>query len=275
MGRKIFGWIESLFFVGSVYRVALDVSSLTKHYFPDLKKEVLMSGIRQKRIIKVGLASLATGVSLTCFSVTEYKRERYDLILDRSPFGADPLTGAVVVNTDALDKAAAAAAVALGKNFRLSFLLESQDGDIRAGFQNLKPKKGEPSSSIIMVGESFMGMKLKSIDFFNSEATMEHNGKPVSFQLSKAPVAKAATKKPVQPQRRFGGGFRKQAPAPVKPKEPELSPEEQRIRREEIRANLQDYQMEVIRSGMPPLPIPLTPEMDDQLVAEGILPPGE
>jgi len=33
--------------------------------------------------------------------------------------------------------------------------------------------------------------------------------------------------------------------------------------------------MEVIRSGMPALPIPLTPEMDDQLVSEGILPPGE
>ena len=31
--------------------------------------------------------------------------------------------------------------------------------------------------------------------------------------------------------------------------------------------------MEVIRKGMPPLPIPLTKEMDDQLVAEGILPP--
>ena len=59
----------------------------------------------------------------------------------------------------------------------------------------------------------------------------------------------------------------------MKPPEPKLSPEEQRLRREEIRANLQDYQMEVIRSGMPPLPIPLTQEMDDQLVSEGVLPP--
>ncbi len=57
--------------------------------------------------------------------------------------------------------------------------------------------------------------------------------------------------------------------------EPKLSPEEQKPRREEIRRNLQDYQMEVVRKGMPPLPVPLTPEMDDQLVAEGILPPTE
>ena len=31
--------------------------------------------------------------------------------------------------------------------------------------------------------------------------------------------------------------------------------------------------MELIRNGMPPLPVPLTTEMDDQLVSEGILPP--
>ena len=30
--------------------------------------------------------------------------------------------------------------------------------------------------------------------------------------------------------------------------------------------------MEVLRKGMPPLPVPLTPEMDAQLVSEGVLP---
>ena len=48
---------------------------------------------------------------------------------------------------------------------------------------------------------------------------------------------------------------------------------EQALRRAEVRENLREYQMEVIRSGMPPLPIPLTEEMDAQLVAEGVLPP--
>lgn len=42
--------------------------------------------------------------------------------------------------------------------------------------------------------------------------------------------------------------------------------------KEAVRENLRQYQMEVIRSGMAPLPIPLTPEMDAQLVAEGVLP---
>jgi hypothetical protein len=92
----------------------------------------------------------------------------------------------------------------------------------------------------------------------------------------KADAAAKAPAKPAEPQRRFGGGFRRQAPQPpAKPNEPELSPEEQAAKREEVRENLRQYQMEVIRAGMPPLPIPLTPEMDDQLVAEGVLPPAE
>ena len=42
---------------------------------------------------------------------------------------------------------------------------------------------------------------------------------------------------------------------------------------EELEKHLQDYQMEVIRQGMPPLPVQLSPDRDAQLVAEGFLPP--
>jgi hypothetical protein len=41
---------------------------------------------------------------------------------------------------------------------------------------------------------------------------------------------------------------------------------------EALKKHLQDYNMEIIRKGLPPLPIPLTPEQDRQLVEEGILP---
>ena len=47
---------------------------------------------------------------------------------------------------------------------------------------------------------------------------------------------------------------------------------------EELRAKLLEYNMDLIRAGGelgPPLPIPLTREQDDQLVAEGVLPPAE
>ena len=125
-----------------------------------------------------------------------------------------------------------------------------------------------------------MGMKLLEINLADSQATLESQGEPVVFDLSRAPApAKAPVAKPQPPKRQFGGGFRRREPLPAKPvapaPKPKLSSAEEQRRREEVRANLQDYQMEVIRSGMPPLPIPLTQEMDDQLVAEGVLPPAE
>jgi hypothetical protein len=44
---------------------------------------------------------------------------------------------------------------------------------------------------------------------------------------------------------------------------------------EEIAQMLQEYQKELLRSGQTPLPIPLSPETDRQLVEEGILPAQE
>ena len=49
--------------------------------------------------------------------------------------------------------------------------------------------------------------------------------------------------------------------------------EEAIIREAEIQAHLQNYQKELIRQGLPPLPIPLTAKTDSELVAEGVLPP--
>ena len=207
----------------------------------------------------------------------EYKRERYDVIVDRSPFGEDPLLAQQAQQNaangakDAAD--AAAAAKKMEKEMRLCYLLEAESGDIRAGFQNLKARPGDPKSIMLKVGESFNGMKLASISIDENSATLSINGKNVTFELAAAKAA-PAVKAAAQPARRFGGGFRAKPAAPVKPPEPQLSPEEQVQKREEVRENLRQYQMEVIRQGMPPLPIPLTQDMDDQLVAEGILPPG-
>jgi hypothetical protein len=225
-----------------------------------------------KRIGRIMVLAMVVSVAA---NAVDYKRDRYDVIVDRSPFGEDPTLANEAANSAKDQAAAAAAAKKLEKEIRLCFLLEAESGDIRAGFQNLKAQKGDPRSIMLMVGESFMGMKLLSIDLANSSATLQSNGKPITFELSKAPSAAKAPAKAAVPQRRFGSGFRKQPPTPpAKPPEPQLSPEEQAKKREEVRENLRQYQMEVIRAGMPPLPIPLTQDMDDQLVSEGILPPG-
>jgi hypothetical protein len=224
------------------------------------------------------LTVLATLLVLGVSAVgeTQYTRARYDLIVERSPFGEDAVDADKLAQQQEMadQQAAIKAAQALAKELRLCFLLESDAGEVKAGFQNLKAKPGDPRNIMLMVGDNYRGMKLKSIDLENATAELDHGGKPILFELTKAPVAvQAAPKTPAQPQRRFGGGFRREQPQEPKQEQPKLSPEEQARQREETRENLRQYQMEVIRAGMPPLPIPLTKEMDDQLVAEGILPP--
>jgi hypothetical protein len=214
-----------------------------------------------------------------CFMVGQlnaeelYNSARYQLILDREPFGHEQIE---LENqfTPAQEAAAAKAEVkAAERELRLCFIFETNQGEIRAGFQNKLAKPGDPKSIMLGIGESFRGMRLVSVDLEESTATLDRSGIRVTFSLTKAaevapvnPVAKPAP-------RRFGTGFRAQSQPEKKPEEPKLSAEEQAMRRAEIQENLRQYQMEVIRKGMPPLPIPLTQEMDDQLVTEGILPP--
>ena len=195
-----------------------------------------------------------------------YKIARYKVIVDRSPFGEEPLVAAATPQT-----VPSATVANLEKKYRLAFLFKSDTGEIRAGFQNLHPQKGESTSSVILIGESFAGMKLKAVDLSNSIAKLEYNGKPLSFTLKKA------TQKPhiAKTNRRHTNRNYTRKPRKInRPRSrPKLSPEEQRKRREEIRKNLQKYQMEVLRKGMPPLPIRLTPEQDAKLVEEQVLPP--
>lgn len=208
-------------------------------------------------------------------SAVEYNLERYDLILERSPFGEDPLIAQTEAKNAKEAAAATAAAKKLEKEMRLCYLLETDTGEVRAGFQNLKARTGDPKSIMLLVGESYNGMKLSEIDIATSSATLMLNGKPVTFELKPSTTPVAVAKAPAQPQRKFGGGFRAKQPVqPAKPAAPKLSTEEQAKARAETTERLRQYQMEVIRKGQPPLPIPLTQDMDDQLVAEGILPPG-
>ena len=52
-----------------------------------------------------------------------------------------------------------------------------------------------------------------------------------------------------------------------------FSGEKQTISGEELQRHLEDYQMQVVQRGLPPLPVPLTPELESRLVEEGVLPP--
>jgi hypothetical protein len=222
-----------------------------------------------------GMALIVLCCSMQTFGGIAYNASRYQLIIDREPFGADPLQGVPPVDLAAQQRKMDAAVADAAKQLRLCFLMESEAGEIRAGFENLKATAGVARSVILHEGETFQGMKLLKIDLLASKATLDRDGVPVIFELAKPPTAArpSSIRKPTPaPKRRhFGGGFKKRPPP--QPEQPKLSKEEQKRLYEERKAQLRQYQMEVIRAGMPPLPIPLTKEMDDQLVAEGVLPP--
>ncbi|HEY5622051.1 MAG TPA: hypothetical protein VIR77_05555 [Pontiella sp.] len=205
-------------------------------------------------------------------SAIEYTPERYDLIVERSPFGKEDLS---VAAPSAGQNAAAAKAAE--RELRLCFLLETDAGDARAGFENKTARPGDPKNVMLMEDDEFRGMRVLDIDLDSGRVIMSRDGNEVTFELKKAMAAPATAptaQKPALPQRRFGGGFRPAAPQQQPQPEPAgLSPEEEARQRELVRAQLQEYQMEVLRKGQPPLPIQLTPEMDDQLVAEGVLEP--
>lgn len=207
-------------------------------------------------------------------SETVYDASRYELIIEREPFGQEVVIEEPTVTPERELALAKAAAQAAEKELRLCFIFETNQGEIRAGFQNKTAKLGDPKSIMLGVGESFRGMKLLAVNLEESSATLDRDGVRINFSLAKAPmpVTKNTT---VATPRRFGSGFRapEKPSEPKPPAEPQLSPEQQAQRRAEIQENLRQYQMEVLRTGMPPLPIPLTKEMDDQLVSEGILPP--
>ena len=73
--------------------------------------------------------------------------------------------------------------------------------------------------------------------------------------------------------RKFNSGFRSQESTEPPKENIKLTPQEEERRKQEIQESLRRYHMDVIRAGLPALPVPLTKEMDDQLVAEGVLPP--
>lgn len=230
-------------------------------------------------IFKVAACLVIVGATAVCgrpedASAVQYSLERYRLIVDRSPFGSNLPDVEASVSSEEERKMAEE----LEKRYRLAYILEGEFGEPRVGFQNLSPKPGESASSVIMVGESFMGMKLKTVDINNAAAVLERSdGRQITFRLAKQQIAPPPVAAPQRPSRPSGSEYRRPSrPATPPPApQPQLSAEEQEERRAEIRRNLQEYQMEVIRKGMPPLPVPLTPEMDDQLVSEGHLPPNE
>ncbi len=207
---------------------------------------------------------------------------RYEVILQKKPFG------------DLAQKAANAVAVAAikpnmpppespFKNLRLCAITDTVMG-IRVGIVDIGINPAKSYS--LKVGESEDGLTLLDADFEKEEVMMQKGedkewinmngptsgggsgGMMASGAPSSIPGASPGAIVATTPES-FADRLKSRREARIKA--PPMEPP--KMSDQELEKHLKEYQMQVIRDGDPPLPIELTPEMDAQLVKEGVLPP--
>lgn len=189
---------------------------------------------------------------------TGWDFQRYQLIIDKHPFGEEPPEAETVQIP--LNQSFA-------KNLRLSMLFEGPDGDVRVGVIDAAGKK----SYILRIGEEEDGLELVEADLSASEALLRKGSEVALFKLESGEIEPLT--KSQQAARKSSYEERRRERIAASQQQPSEEPQQPRLTGEALRKHLEEVQMDAIRNGLPPLPIPLTPEMDAQLVKEGVLPP--
>lgn len=188
---------------------------------------------------------------------------KYQPILDRKPFGAAPPPDVV--------EPVFTPENSFAKSLRMCALLEDDNG-IRIGLIDQSNNK----NFFLSVGQTEESIELVSANYEDEEAVLRKGAEMAVIKLQSGEIqplspaeqqarlnAPPAGRRPSYAERRLMRQQQRAAEPPPKPM----------YTGAELEKHLNEYQMEVIRQGLPPLPIPLTDEMDQQLVNEGILPP--
>lgn len=193
--------------------------------------------------------------------------DRYQVILDRKPFGDPPPPPAAPRPTPP----PVSPHQSFARTIRLTALLETEEGELRVGFVNSQNN----DSFFLHVGESHDGIELVSASYAEEEAVLRRGSEMAVVSFNTGNIEAITQQQHSERVRARQTSYEerrraRQEAAEQRRREP---PPEPVFTGEALQQHLQEYQMEVIRQGLPPLPIPLTPEMDDQLVREGLLPP--
>ena len=194
--------------------------------------------------------------------------EDYQVIMDRKPFGTPPDRSMEPERVVPVSESFAAQMV-------LSGIYELDDGNLRVAVTD----KRDNSYFALMVGETNeAGIALIDADYEKEEATLQKGDETVVLSMSNptgGQVLSASERqekvKEATERRLSYAERRRQRQLERQQRPPEAT--QPVLTGEALEQHLQEYQMEVIRTGLPPLPVQLTPERDAQLVAEGFLPP--
>jgi hypothetical protein len=201
---------------------------------------------------------------------------RYEVILARKPFGEPPAPPTPVASGATVP--AQPPAPSFVKELRLCGLTQSPRWGITAGVVDIRTQKsyllrvGETDDEIEMVDADFdagavklrKGADTQWLYLEGSEGANTRAGMATSSGTPTTPVGSGT------PQS-YADRLRARRETSKVPKVREVAAP--KLTGEELEKYLQQYQMDVIRRGDPALPVPLTPEMDQQLVKEGFLEP--
>lgn len=208
---------------------------------------------------------------------------RYDVILERRPFGApieEPVEEPPQVVEEPPD---------FVEHLRMVAITESPVGT-RVGF--LDTQQSPPRTYFLFVGESEDDILLADADYDGERALVSKDGyqywmrmggsssQGASEDVGDTPVrsrdraARARTRgrddrDDRQDTQESYAERRRQRLEEMRRR----AEESRQLSEEEVERQLREHQMRLIREGRTPLPIPITEEMDAQLVEEGILPP--
>lgn len=212
---------------------------------------------------------IALLTTMTAFAVWEDRDfDYYGIILEREPFGS-------VQEAEEPEPAPAQVQPheSFARHLRLSALWEIEGMGVRVGIIDTQRNQNHT----LGVGDSFDGIELVSANFDEATAELRMGSEyaRIDLQQNGAAAIDQTSSRRLSPRERLASNTylerrrtRLETQSPAERREP-------RYTGEELQQRLQQVQMEAIRSGQPPLPIPLTPEMDRQLVEEGVLPPLE
>ena len=197
-------------------------------------------------------------LSLLCLVLSGVAQDegfaRYQIIIDKHPFGEEPpeaATTQVSINES------------FARDLRLSMIYEGAQGDLRVGIVNNSTGK----NYLLRVGETEDNIELVEANILASEALLRKGNEVALFPPEKGAPEMVSNKKP--PSKRSSYTERRRAII----RKTKNKPEQPQLTGAALREHLENVQMNIIRNGQPPLPMPLTPEMDAQLVSEGVLDP--
>jgi hypothetical protein len=232
--------------------------------------------------IHIGLKAAkacALGVCMLTMVADAADFGKYQVILDRKPFGEAPLN---VAGGAAGAKGGPGAAAPQGSfitELRMCAVTENGN-ELGVGIENTKSNK----TYLFRIGDTIDEITLVDADYAEECALLRKGteeywisikggtgGQGPGATAASAASGGTATTSSIGAHESYAERLRKRRESMR-----EQVVEPPRLSGEQLQEHLKQYQMDLIRAGGekgPPLPIPLTPEMDAQLVSEGVLPP--